>query len=118
MWEKGRDWQTTGLYGKFWQRIEKDNGNIAFISYQVMAKFVSPALRTIFPNAELLFLAVLGLLLAALTVVVPRFFGRYVDRRLLVLSRAAAGWRGRTWILRGSARISGRSTRCWELFIK
>ena len=90
VWEKGRDWQTTGLYGKFWQRIEKDNGNIAFISYQVMAKFVSPALRTIFPNAELLFLAVLGLLLAALTVVVPRFFGRYVDRRLLVLSRAAA----------------------------
>lgn len=90
VWEKGRDWQTTGLYGKFWQRIEKDNGNIAFISYQVMAKFVSPALRSIFPNAELLFLAVLGLLLAALTVVVPRFFGRYVDRRLLVLSRAAA----------------------------
>ena len=56
VWRQAGTQETTSLYGSFWQRIEKENGSTAMIRYQVMAKFVSPALREIFPNAELVFL--------------------------------------------------------------
>lgn len=90
VWRQAGTQETTSLYGSFWQRIEKENGSTAMIRYQVMAKFVSPALREIFPNAELVFLGAFVLIIVILTVCMPRRFGRYVDRRLKVLSETAA----------------------------
>lgn len=90
VWRQAGTQETTSMYGSFWQRIEKENGSTAMIRYQVMAKFVSPALREIFPNAELVFLGAFVLIIVILTVCMPRRFGRYVDRRLKVLSETAA----------------------------
>lgn len=90
VWRQAGTQETTSLYGSFWQRIEKENGSTAMIRYQVMAKFVSPALREIFPNAELVFLGAFVLIIVVLTVCMPRRFGRYVERRLKVLSETAA----------------------------
>lgn len=90
VWRQAGTQETTSLYGSFWQRIEKENGSTAMIRYQVMAKFVSPALREIFPNAELVFLGAFVVVIVILTVCMPRRFGRYVERRLKVLSETAA----------------------------
>lgn len=43
------------IYGSYWKVIEKENGLTALVEYQVIAKFSNPFLRSVFPNAELLF---------------------------------------------------------------
>ena len=89
-WERWKTGDTGAFYNIFYRSIEKDDGNLVIIRYGMVAKFSNPFLREIFPNAEFLILftaLILFLIQAALT---AKSFGRYLKRRLDILTEIAA----------------------------
>ena len=90
-WEITADDGYTGrFYNTFYMRLEREDGKILVIRYQYIAKFENPRLRSLFPNAEFLFLGVLLALFLLQAVLTARSFGRYLNKRLEALTRIAA----------------------------
>lgn len=85
-WEQG---ERGRFYNTFYEGIEKENGDMVIIQYQLTAKFANPILRKLIPSAEL-FMLVLFLLLFLLGAWLnARDFGRYLKKRLDTLEEIA-----------------------------
>lgn len=84
VWEnwKAQTPQTPALYAGYYRAIPKDNGSIALIRYQVIAKFENSLLRKLFPNAELFFTVLFLILFVLLILFTAGRFGKYVQKRL------------------------------------
>lgn len=89
-WERWKNGDTGAFYNIFYQSIQKDDGNLVIVRYQMVAKFSDPFLREIFPNAEFLILFIALLLFLTEAVLTARNFGRYLKRRLDTLTEIAA----------------------------
>ena len=72
-----------------WKVIEKENGLTALVEYQVIAKFSNPFLRSVFPNAELLFVGAYFLMFFGTAVALAKRQGKYLQKRLNVLKETA-----------------------------
>ena len=89
-WEITADDGYTGrFYNTFYMRLEREDGKILVIRYQYIAKFENPLVRRLFPNAEFLFLGVLLVLFPLQAALTARSFGRYLKKRLQVLTEIA-----------------------------
>ena len=89
-WERWKNGDTGAFYNIFYRSIQKDDGNLVIVRYQMVAKFSDPFLREIFPNAEFLILFIALLLFLTEAVLTARNFGRYLKRRLDTLTEIAA----------------------------
>lgn len=81
-WERWKTGKTGSFYNYFYRGIEKDDGNLLIVRYQMVAKFANPALRNLFPNAEFLILSIALILFIMQAAVTARSFGRYLKKRL------------------------------------
>ena len=69
--EAGRIWESWEQgdrgrgYNTFYRGIEKENGDLVLIQYQLIPKFENPLLRRLIPNLEFLMLTVFLILFAA-----------------------------------------------------
>lgn len=89
-WEITADDGYTGrFYNTFYMRLEREDGKILVIRYQYIAKFENPLVRRLFPYAEFLFLGVLLVLFPLQAALTARSFGRYLKKRLQVLTEIA-----------------------------
>ena len=89
-WERWKTGDTGAFYNIFYRSIEKDDGNLVIVRYEMVAKFADPTLRTVFPNAEFLILFIVLLLFLTQAALTARNFGRYLKRRLDTLTEIAA----------------------------
>lgn len=89
-WERWKNGDTGAFYNTFYRSIQKEDGNLVIVRYQMVAKFSDPFLREIFPNAEFLILFIALLLFLTEAVLTARNFGRYLKRRLDTLTEIAA----------------------------
>ena len=89
-WNRWKSGDTGAFYNIFYRSIEKNDGNLVIVRYEMVAKFTNPSLRAVFPNAELLILFAALLLFLAQTALTARSFGRYLKRRLDTLTEIAA----------------------------
>lgn len=89
-WERWKTGKTGSFYNYFYRGIEKDDGNLLIVRYQMVAKFANPALRNLFPNAEFLILSIALILFIMQAAVTARSFGRYLKKRLDALTEIAA----------------------------
>lgn len=89
-WERWKNGDTGAFYNIFYRSIQKDDGNLVIVRYQMVAKSSDPFLREIFPNAEFLILFIALLLFLTEAVLTARNFGRYLKRRLDTLTEIAA----------------------------
>ncbi len=89
-WERWKNGDTGAFYNIFYRSIQKDDGNLVIVRYQMVAKFSDPFLREIFSNAEFLILFIALLLFLTEAVLTARNFGRYLKRRLDTLTEIAA----------------------------
>ena len=89
-WERWKNGDTGAFYNTFYRSIQKDDGNLVIVRYQMVAKFSDPFLREIFPNAEFLILFIALLLFLAQAAFTARSFGSYLKRRLDTLTEIAA----------------------------
>lgn len=89
-WERWKNGDTGAFYNIFYRSIEKNDGNLVIVRYQMVAKFSDPTLRTVFPNAEFLILFIALLLFLTQAAFTARSFGRYLKRRLDTLTKIAA----------------------------
>lgn len=90
VWERWKTGKTGSFYNYFYRGIEKDDGNLVIVRYQMVAKFANPALRNLFPNAEFLILSIALILFIMQAAVTARSFGRYLKKRLDALTEIAA----------------------------
>lgn len=88
-WERWQNGDTGAFYNIFYRSIEKDDGNVVIVRYEVVAKFSNPTLRKLFPNAELLILSVALFLFLAQAALTARSFGHYLKKRLDSLTEIA-----------------------------
>ena len=93
--EAGRIWESWEQgdrgrgYNTFYRGIEKENGDLVLIQYQLIPKFENPLLRRLIPNLEFLMLTVFLILFAAGVWLNARHFGRFLKKRLDVLEETA-----------------------------
>ena len=93
--EAGRIWESWEQgdrgrgYNTFYRGIEKENGDLVLIQYQLIPKFENPLLRRLIPNLEFLILTVFLILFAAGVWLNARHFGRFLKKRLDVLEETA-----------------------------
>ena len=89
-WERWKSGDTGAFYNIFYRSIQKDDGNLVIVRYQMVAKCADPSLRAVFPNAEFLILSAALILFIAQAVFNARSFGKYLKKRLDVLTETAA----------------------------
>ena len=89
-WERWKNGDTGAFYNIFYRSIEKDDGNLVIVRYEMVAKFANSVLREIFPNAEFLLLFIALLLFLAQSALTAKSFGRFLKRRLDILTEIAA----------------------------
>lgn len=89
LWKSQMQSSPALIYGSYWKVIEKENGLIALVEYQVIAKFSNPFLRSVFPNAELLFVGAYFLMFFGTAVALAKRQGKYLQKRLNVLKETA-----------------------------
>ena len=89
LWKSQMQSSPALIYGSYWKVIEKENGLTALVEYQVMAKFSNPFLRSVFPNAELLFVGAYFLMFFGTAVALAKRQGKYLQKRLNVLKETA-----------------------------
>ena len=89
-WERWKNGDTGAFYNIFYRSIEKDDGNLVIVRYEMVAKFANSVLREIFPNAEFLLLFIALLLFLAQSALTAKSFGKYLKRRLDTLTEFAA----------------------------
>lgn len=89
IWNRIQDGRTGEFYNYFYRTIQKEDGSTAVVRYQMVAKFSSPLLRKLFPNAEFILLGILAVLFLAGLILFARSFGRYLKKRLDILSEIA-----------------------------
>ena len=89
LWKSQMQSSPALIYGSYWKVIEKENGLTALVEYQVIAKFSNPFLRSVFPNAELLFVGAYFLMFFGTAVALAKRQGKYLQKRLNVLKETA-----------------------------
>lgn len=89
-WERWKNGDTGAFYNIFYRSIEKDDGNLVIVRYEMVAKFANSVLREIFPNAEFLLLFIALLLFLTQSALTAKSFGRFLKRRLDILTEIAA----------------------------
>lgn len=89
-WDSWQNGDTGFFYNNFYRSIQKDDGNLVIIRYQMVAKFENPVLRRVFPNAEFLLLFMAFFIFVVQSVLTARSFGKYLKKRLDLLTEIAS----------------------------
>ncbi len=89
IWDRIQSGRTGEFYNYFYRNIQKDDGSTAVVRYQMVAKFSDPFLRKLFPNAEFFILGLVAVMFLAGLVLFSRSFGRYLKKRLDILTEIA-----------------------------